>query len=252
MSKTANFYFHSALNDFLPSRRRNSWLSYVFTAAPAIKDAIEAIGIPHPEVKAILVNDVPVRFSYPLQPQDQVVVFPFGYPLSLPKEYALRTAYQGPFRFILDVHLGKLSRSLRMLGFDGLYENDYSDQAIAHIAEKAQRIVLSRDIGLLKHRKISWGYWLRSQHPAEQLEEIINHFKLHAALRPFVRCMACNGLIQKTSKEEVWDRLLPRTRQYFNEFFQCRSCGKVYWKGSHYERMLEVIQSFLPSEGQNV
>lgn len=247
MNQLAHFYFYTSLTDFLPPGKRNRWLSYPFTAAPAIKDAIEAIGIPHPEVKAILANRMPVDFSHPLQPQEQVVVFPFDYPLSLPEGYALRDPYRGPCRFILDVHLGKLSRALRMLGFDSSYENDYSDQAIADRAEKEQRIVLSRDVGLLKHKKISWGYWLRSQHPPEQLQEVVRHYKLHAAIRPFVRCLSCNGLIERVPKEEVADRLPPRTRQYFNEFFQCSSCGKIYWKGSHYERMQNVIESISPS-----
>lgn len=245
MNSTAHFRFYGSLNDFLPAAKKESWLSYNFKGNPALKDAIEAIGIPHPEVFAILVNRVAVDFFQPLQAQQQVEVYPAEITPVLPENYLLKDKQPSIHRFILDVHLGKLAKTLRMLGFDCRYENEQSDQAIASIAEKENRIVLTRDVGLLKHKAIRRGYWLRSRKPEEQLEEVIHYFNLQNSYSPFSRCLACNGRIEKVSKESVSDKLPPQTNKYFNEFFQCFSCRQVYWKGSHYERMQEFLGKML-------
>lgn len=250
MDKSAKFCFYGPLNDFIQaSGRDKTWISYTFKETPAIKDAIEAIGIPHPEVGAILSNNKAVGFMHPLHDLDEVEVFPYGHTPVLPQGYTLTSPYTGTERFVLDVHLGKLARSLRMLGFDTLYENNYSDKAIAEIAEKDARVVLTRDIGLLKQKMVQWGYWLRSQRSEEQLAEVIRYYKLRPKFRPLTRCLACNGIIEKTSKESVWDQLPPKTRQYYHEFYQCSSCRRVYWKGSHYERMQAFIRAIEPSCG---
>lgn len=252
MDKSARFCFYGSLNDFIQaSRRDKTWITYPFKDTPAVKDAIEAIGIPHPEVKAILLNGTTVGFLQPLHNLDQVEVFPYDHNLELPQNYSISSLYAGTERFVLDVHLGKLARALRMLGFDTLYENDYSDKTIAEIAERERRIVLSRDVGLLKQKSIQWGYWLRSQQSEEQLAEVVRYFKLHAKFHPFTRCLACNGIIEEVSKESVLDLLPPRTRQYFNEFFRCRSCRRVYWKGSHYDHMQEFIRTVNSSSGNH-
>lgn len=245
MNNRACFRFYGSLNDFLPAAKKDSWFSYYFKGNPALKDAIEAIGIPHPEVFAILVNRVAVGFFQPLQAQQLVEVYPAEITPVLPEDYLLKDKHPVVQRFILDVHLGKLAKALRMLGFDCRYENEQSDQAIASIAEKENRIVLTRDIGLLKRKVIRRGYWLRSQKLKEQLEEVILYFNLQNSCSPFSRCLACNGRIGKVAKESVSNNLPPQTKKHFNEFFQCFSCRQVYWKGSHYERMQEFIGKML-------
>jgi uncharacterized protein with PIN domain len=243
----ASFHFYGSLNDFLPYAKRDTRFEYNFSGTPAIKDAIEALGVPHPEVAGIVVNNKPVTFKYLLQPADQVAVYPTTGAMQKP-EFSLKEEAQPPvIRFILDVHLGKLARSLRMLGFDTLYENNYSDALITNIAEKENRIVLTRDVGLLKNRKITWGYWLRSQLPKEQLIEVIKRFNLQNAFQPLSRCLECNGKIWPVEKEKVLEQLPPKTRLYFQEFYQCSSCRRVYWKGSHYEKMVAFISKFQTS-----
>lgn len=241
MNNSARFRFYGSLNDFLSSEERERWICYGFKDKPAVKDAIEALGVPHPEVAAILLNNSAVNFAQGLHHQQQLEVYPAEILPVLPEDYQLRPPYRGTKKFILDVHLGKLTKALRMLGFDCHYENNLSDQAIAAIAEEKHRIVLTRDVGLLKHRKVCWGYWLRSQKPDEQLREVVEHFKLEKDCIPFTRCLACNDFIEAVSKESVLDKLPPKTKQHFQEFFQCQGCRRVYWKGSHYERMQETI-----------
>lgn len=150
-----------------------------------------------------------------------------------------------PLIFIADVHAGKLATALRMLGFDCAYKNNLGKEEIAAIAEKENRIVLTRDAGLLKNKKVGRGYWLQSQMPDAQLKEVMMQFKLNGKTRPFTRCLECNGLVVPVEKGKVQAALPPKTILYFNEFYQCSGCGKVYWKGSHYEHMLTKIEGVL-------
>jgi len=250
MNASAQFCFYAALNDFLPKAKRNKCLDYSFTGSPALKDAIEALGIPHPEVDVILVNQHPANLQQTLKPQDRVEVFPAlpAYPEL--KTYSLLAKLPASSKFILDVHLGKLAKSLRLLGFDTLFDiNIPDDKAIAILSKIENRIVLTRDIGLLKHKEIRRGYWLRSQNPTEQVREVINYFQLQDALQPFTRCLACNNCLAPISKEEVWDKIPPKTKLYFNDFYHCSHCGRIYWQGSHYDKMQAFILSLKPSLG---
>ena len=235
MLNQALFIFHGSLTDFLHAKK--SEISYSYHGTPAVKDAIEALGVPHPEVKGIYVNGSPADFSYKIQPGDKVGVFPAKY-----KKSTVNLYDHLPNHFILDVHLGKLVKDLRMLGFDSLYTNDYSKKDIAEKAEQEDRIVLSRDTQLLKNGKIRRGYWLRSQYPDEQLTEVVNYFGLIEKIKPFSRCMVCNAEIRQVEKKTVEDSLPPKTRLYFNEFYQCTACSRIYWKGSHFERMEATIK----------
>lgn len=156
MSHSANFHFYDTLNDFLSPAKRNTWISYAFAGTPAVKDAIESIGVPHPEVDVILINGSPVPFLNPLHTHDQVEVYPAASCSRWPEAYSLGVRHPVAVQFILDVHLGKLAKALRMLGFDTCYANDYADSTIARIAGRENRIVLTRDIGLL-NIKLSKG-----------------------------------------------------------------------------------------------
>lgn len=129
-----------------------------------------------------------------------------------------------------------------MAGFDCLYERDYEDRQIATIAAAEKRVVLTRDILLLKRKVLPWGYWLRSQMPEEQLNEVLTHFGLGDQLQPFSRCLVCNGTVQPVEKELIIDQLEPLTTAYFDQFYRCASCQRIYWQGSHFHRMKKLMQ----------
>ena len=243
----ATFRFFGALNDFLRPTRKEVWISYTFDGSPAVKDAIEAMGVPHPEVQEIRINDAAAAFYTRLQPGDRFEVYPAD--IRAANDPAENSSGA---RFILDVHLGKLAKNLRMLGFDTSYENNYSDKTIVEAAATENRIVLTRDVVLLKNKAIERGYWLRSQHAGEQLTEVIRRFGLSHQFRPFERCIACNGHIVAVPKTKVWELLPPKTKLYYDEFFQCTSCKRVYWKGSHYERMLQFIKQVEEQEKKEI
>lgn len=247
MDHWAAFRFFGSLNDFLPNVKKDVTFPYHFTGLPAVKDSIEAIGVPHPEVAAILINSLPAQLTTPLHSGHQVDVYPFDPHHSWPPGFDLRMPVPRPARFVLDVHLGKLARNLRLLGFDTIYRNDYSDQEIAALAARENRLVLTRDVGLLKQKIITWGYWLRSQQPQIQITEVLRYFQLQQQLAPFTRCLECNAGIVAVAKETVWEQLPPNTRRYFQEFYQCTHCKRVYWKGSHFERMrafVDLLQGY--------
>jgi uncharacterized protein len=240
IEKKATFRFYEELNDFLPSGERKKDRIYFFKGTPSVKDAIEAQNVPHTEVDLILVNGYPVKFTHKLVDGDQVSVYPVF------ESFDISTLNPGlgkPLRdttFILDVHLGKLARLLRMTGFDTYYRNDLDDGEIILKSTSENRIILTRDLGILKNSRVTRGYFVRSQNPREQLKEIINRFQLNSSIKFFSRCMECNGKITEISKEGIENDLKPGTKNYYKKFFRCTQCGKIYWEGSHFERMQDL------------
>jgi len=205
---------------------------------------IEALGVPHTEIDLILVNGESVDFLYSVKDTDYISIYPPFESLDISPLSKVRPHPLGQFCFILDTHLGKLSAYLRLLGFDTLYRNNYKDEELADLSREG-RILLTRDVGLLKRSIVTHGYWLRETNLRKQLIELFNRFDLLSAIAPFQRCIKCNGLLKPIQKEAINDRLLPKTKNYYNEFHICPSCNQIYWKGSHYERMQQFIGSFL-------
>lgn len=232
MDLSCTFVFHNILNDFLPTVKKHKPIGYTGRSPATVKDVIEAIGVPHVEIGKIRINGTLVSFSYRLQPNDVIEVLPFETAATSPS----------PLAFLLDVHLGKLARLLRLLGFNTHYQTDYDDARIVALSLEQNSVVLTRDVGLLKHKVLRYGYWLRSQNPEEQVKEVVSRFALWDSIRPFSRCMACNGFIVKVEKETIQDTIPPGTRAYFQEFYRCGQCHKIYWKGTHYHKMLNFIE----------
>jgi hypothetical protein len=246
-TRAAEFRFYEELNDFLPAERRKRLFSYRFRGTPSVKDAIQAIGVPHSAVDLILVDDEPVGFAHRLRGDERVAVYPAFERLDIGPVSRLRPRPLRRTRFVLDVHLGKLARYLRMLGFDSAYARDWDDARIIDLALDQRRIILTRDRGMLKHSRVTHGYWLRSHRPLEQVREVLEAFDLFRQTRPFTRCMDCNGRIARVAEQRIRDRVDARILRRFDAFWQCRDCGKIYWQGSHYQRMLQRVESLGPA-----
>ncbi|MFW6070542.1 MAG: Mut7-C RNAse domain-containing protein [bacterium] len=239
--KRATFRFYGELNEFLPPPRRQHPLSFPLNDRTSVKHPIESMGVPHTEVELILVNSRPVDFSYLLQAGDYVSVYPPFHTLDIRPLPPLRPPLEPPVRFLLDVHLGQLATYLRLLGFDALYRNDYDDEELADLAAESGRVLLSRDRRLLMRKQVVYGFCLRTRDPQAQLEAVLRRFDLYGQIDPWQRCLACNGRLRPVPKEEVLDRLEPKTKKYYDEFHICEECGKIYWKGSHFPRMRRFI-----------
>ncbi|MEP0751474.1 Mut7-C ubiquitin/RNAse domain-containing protein [Trichocoleus sp. Lan] len=245
----ADFNFYAELNDFLPRKKRDVTITHVFEERASIKDTIESFGVPHPEVDYIEVNGKPVDFSYIVTDSDRIHVYPISAATEKTSSVSLVRPQPLKFpRFVLDIHLGKLATSLRMLGFDTLYRNDYDDLELAQISASEERILLTRDKGLLMRSLVTHGYYVRETNPERQVGEIMGRFALIEFVKPLQRCLRCNGLLEPVDKESILDQVPPNIQQSIDEFSRCRECAHVYWKGTHYEQMQQFIQGIIFSK----
>jgi uncharacterized protein len=241
-----NFRFYEELNDFLPSDRRKQEFTIPYRLQNSIKDMIESVGVPHTEVDLILVNGRSVDFSYIVQPDDQISVYPVFEAFDISNVTRLRPEPLRRTRFVLDTHLGKLARYLRLLGFDTLYNNAWQDDELAEISAAGdKRILLTRDHGLLKRKQVTHGYFVRNDNPAFQVREVLSRFHLHRSVQTFTRCTQCNGLIQPVAKDQVIERLPSGVAKVFDQFSACETCQRIYWQGSHYDHMQGIIDDLL-------
>lgn len=245
MSDHITIRFYDELNDFLPASKRKVSFNHNFKEHSSVKDIIEALGIPHTEVDLILVNGQSVTFNHRIEVNDYISVYPVFETLDITPVTHLRPKPLRDTKFVLDVHLGRLAAYLRMLGFDTLYQNNYDDPELANISVDEDRILLTSDKKLLMRKIITHGYYVRERQPKKQLMEIISRFNLFNSQKPFTRCISCNSEIKPVNKEKIINHLLPRTKTFYDEFWQCTNCNKIYWKGSHYQRMLDQINSLL-------
>jgi uncharacterized protein with PIN domain len=238
----AYFRFYAELNDHLPLDQRYKTQEKTFFVPSTVKDMIESFGVPHTEVELIIINGEAAGFSRVVRDQDHISVYPMFESLDLTPELRVRREPLRDPKFVLDVHLGKLAAYLRMLGFDALYRSCYTDSELVGISSAEHRVVLTRDRGLLKHSAITRGYWLRETDSRRQAAEVVRRLDLTHCMRPFTRCMACNAVIQAVPAERVRHLVPPRTAELHNEFRQCAQCRRIYWKGSHYDRMRRWIE----------
>lgn len=210
-------------------------------ATRSVKDAVESCGVPHTEVDLVLVNGESVGFERLLAGGARVSVFPPFRRLDVERLSRVRPPPLAQPRFVLDVHLGRLTRRLRLLGFDCLYRNDYRDDELADLAGDG-RCLLTRDRGLLMRRSVTHGYLLRSDDPTRQAVEVVDRFDLGARLAPFSRCIRCNGNLAPVHKNVVQQRLEVGTRTHHDDFSQCGACRHLYWKGSHHASLSSFVE----------
>jgi uncharacterized protein with PIN domain len=228
----ATFRFYGELNDFLPPTRRQLSIASPCAQAATTKHMIEALGVPHTEVALILVDGAPAPFDRLLRDGERVAVYPrFGW-LDQPSPIP---------RFVADAHLGGLARMLRMAGFDTLYNNHFDDDEIEALATREARTVLTRDRELLKRRSIAHGRYVHALRPADQLVEVVERLGLASLAEPFTLCLHCNAPLHAVDKAQVRDQLPPSVRTLHHEFSSCALCRRIYWKGSHWKRMTELL-----------
>lgn len=235
--------FYAQLNDFITPERQGKTFDHSFNGTASVKDVIESLGVPHTEVDLILIDGHSASFSDLLEGGESVAVYPGFKNLDLGDTSKVRPMPLSEHRFVLDSHLGKLAAYLRMLGFDAIYRNMFDDADIAAISARDKRILLTCDHGLLKRKQVVYGCLIRSKLPALQLKEVLTRFDLYSKIRPFTRCMKCNGILEPVDKESIISRLPAKVNEFCDEFSKCRDCGQLYWPGTHYERMKELISN---------
>ncbi|MDJ0732828.1 MAG: Mut7-C RNAse domain-containing protein [Nostocaceae cyanobacterium] len=242
---SASFCFYAELNHFLPRNKRRVRITHFFKDRSSIKDMIEALGVPHPEVDFIEVNGKCVDFSYLVEDGDKINVYPISVAKGTKVSLSVRPKPLKVIRFVLDIHLGKLATSLRLLGFDTLYRNDYEDAELAWISSSQERILLTRDKGLLMRSLVNHGYYVRETNPKQQIVEVVHRFNLSSVVSPFQRCLRCNGLLASVAKKTVIEELPANVKSQINDFHRCQDCSQIYWKGSHYNQLQQFINQVL-------
>jgi len=218
-----------------------------FHQGDTVKALIEALGVPHTEVDLILVNSQSKPFDYQLVEGDRISVYPVFESFDIQALTRVRPRPLREIKFLADVHLGRLAKNLRMVGFDTMYSNAFDDETLSCLAHRDQRIILTRDRGLLKLKAVSHGYCVRSPQPWDQLTEVIDRFDLIGNLNPFSICMHCNEPLQPLDRDTVRQQL-PRIAQAYTRFSHCPACQRVYWPGTHWQRMNQYIDRLRKSQ----
>ncbi len=237
-----------SLNDFLPVGQRGTQFSLELKQQVMVLDVLNQLGIVHPEVDLVLCNGVSVGLRQRIKNGDRLAFFPDAEKLETEPVIRLKARPLRLQRFILDVHLGRLARRLRLLGFDVLFGTDFEDGWIVDTSLATGRIVLTRDRALLQTKRLRYGYWVRSVKPEAQLHEVMARFHLFEKVNPFSRCIRCNGLLGSVNKASVQAEVHPETYRTFDAFYRCQGCRHVYWQGTHYKRLRGYVRELMANQ----
>lgn len=211
---------------------------YPLCRRASIKDILEGFGVPHTEIGRIVLDGQEQTFEKLARDGQHFHIYARTPGISPAVATTLRPEPLSDCIFLVDINVGRLAGLLRMAGLDAAaVGSNKAHKATVERAIQEQRILLTRNRDLLKMRRLVFGHLIRSHDPEQQLKEVINIYSLQDKIRPFSRCIACNGLLTKVDKDTIIERLQPLTRKYFNRFNRCTGCGKIYWPGSHLNKM---------------
>ncbi|MFD0154808.1 Mut7-C RNAse domain-containing protein [Streptomyces sp. NPDC055721] len=223
--------FAPGLRVFVSAERRSGHTPVATDGTSSLGHVVESLGVPLTEAGRLLVDGHPVDPSHVPAAGETVEVEDVTRP---------QPVAGAPLRFLLDVHLGTLARRLRLLGVDAAYESeDIGDAALAALSARDQRVMLSRDRGLLRRRELWAGAYVYSDRPEDQLRDVLERFA--PTLAPWTRCTACNGELSDTDKDAVRERLEQGTEKTYDVFAECVECGRVYWRGAHHARLEAIV-----------
>jgi uncharacterized protein with PIN domain len=232
---TATIALHGDLQFFTKLR------SARFTGEPSIKDVIESIGVPHPEIDLVVLDGAAITLE--AKARDGITLE--LYPVREGPDLAPRLVPNGEPRFVLDGHLGKLARILRLLGFDTWWDRNPPDELLAELSSREDRILLTRDLGCLKRGIVRRGAFVRSTEQVQQGREVVKRFELAGRARPFTRCLSCNGRLVEATAEEASALVPARVLERHQRFLRCAECRHFYWSGSHHDRLRVLMDRVL-------
>jgi hypothetical protein len=239
------FRLYEELNDFLPYHRRKTEFEVPFKGKRSVKDIIEALGVPHTEIDLILVNGKSVDFKYIIRDGDRISVYPVFESFNIKDVTRLRKIPLRRNKFIADTSLEDIVKYMRVLGFDVFYDPLLTSREIIEISNAENRIILTRSRKLLKFKEVTHGIFIRPGTIPKQIKRIIDCLDIKDNIKPFSICLHCNIPLKSIQKEKILDRIPPKTREFCDEYVQCPSCGKIYWKGTHFKNMKKVVRQIL-------
>jgi len=241
---TIHLRLYEELNDYLPLERRKRTFALQVADGRTVGEVVDELGVPRGAIDLALVDGEPVGFVHRVCDGERLALYPVfeafdvGTVTRLPGRPLRRT------RFVLDVHLGRLTRYLRLLGFDCQYRNDAADDDLAAVSGAESRVLLSRDRALVGRRDLRHAYLVTETLPRDQAVEVVQRLDLAAQVRPFTRCLVCNGGVERVARAAVGDRL-PTGDDVLPPFTRCGGCGRLYWQGRHRPRMARLLDTIL-------
>jgi hypothetical protein len=241
-----NIRFYEELNDFLPANKKKIRFEHYCPHRTSVKDLIESLGVPHSEVDLILVNGISVSFNHVINNNDDISVYPVFESFDISGAQHLCETPLRNKKFIIDGHLGKLAKYLRIAGIDSYYRENILETELIKISQEETRTILTRNRGLLKRSEVNHAYYVRSTTPLTQITEVVERFNLSGSFKPFSRCIECNNELLPVSRLLIENKVPLKVFEYHSEFYQCINCSKVFWKGSHYEKMKILVEKFIP------
>jgi uncharacterized protein with PIN domain len=154
-------------------------------------------------------------------------------------------------RFLVDENVASLARRLRWLGYDAVHEPALDDPELVARSEAEQRVLLTRDRGILLRRQIVSGrvqaLWIRSDDPWLQLTQVVQSLGLDPASYACTRCVRCNVRLHPISREAAEAHVPPYISATQAQFTFCPQCGRYFWRGTHWDRMRASIEKHLDS-----
>jgi len=152
-------------------------------------------------------------------------------------------------RFIVDSNVGRLAKWLRIAGFDTLFIKGIDDNRLVRIALDEGRVLLTRDREILKRRLVTSGrlkvILIEDDEVKAQLHQVLTALNLAGQLRPFSLCVECNEPLVPREREEVEKLVPPYVFQTQTQYEQCPRCLRVYWRGTHWERMSRELEGIV-------
>lgn len=154
-------------------------------------------------------------------------------------------------RFIVDANVGKLARWLRMLGYDTLFINDIDDNELIAIGLNDERVLLTKDTQLMLRRVVTSGrlkaVLIEDDNFKDQIRQVARLMKIDKE-KKFTRCLECNELLVPKSQDDVRDLVPAYVFKTQSHYFQCPSCQRIYWRGTHWQRMNKEMEKLMGAE----
>ena len=200
-----------------------------------LRDVIQSQGVPHCECADVVVNGEPTTWATKVSDGDEITVR---------SRYPLVAAPANP-RFLLDDHLRKLAKHLRMLGLDAEHLSGAEDADLARRSVAEARTLLTRDRGLLMRSAVRDGRFVREVEPTLQAIEVVRSFALITVVEPLTRCLECNDVLMAASAEELGGRVPDAAAAAHDRIGWCSTCRRAYWEGTHVGALRERIRVIL-------
>jgi len=151
-------------------------------------------------------------------------------------------------KFIVDCNVGKLTKWLRLMGYDARFFDGSDDSQLVAVAQAEGRVILSRDTQIMKRRVITSGQLqailIQSDEPERQIRQVIDTLHLDCRFKPFTLCLECSQPLVERGKGEVKDLVPPYVFQTQSQFMQCPACHRIYWRGTHWRAMTQRLENF--------